>query len=210
VARAAAPLVRLAMFRDWGLSASLAMSAMVSTVVMASLVVGPFYLSGALGLEAALVGLVMSAGPLAAALSGVPAGRLVDRFGSAPMTIAGLSVMAAGCAGVALLPAELGVWGYVGSIVVVTSGYALFQAANNTGVMTGIGAEERGVVSGMLSLAGNLGLITGAAALGAVFAQAAGRAGVAAGMQATFGLAVLVVLVGVVIAAGSVRGGRRR
>ncbi len=48
--RAASPLIRLAMFRDPVLSASLAMSALVSTVMMATLVVGPFYLSRALGL----------------------------------------------------------------------------------------------------------------------------------------------------------------
>ncbi|MDL2339175.1 MAG: MFS transporter, partial [Pseudomonadota bacterium] len=40
--RAASPLIRLAMFRDPVLSASLAMSALVSTVMMATLVVGPF------------------------------------------------------------------------------------------------------------------------------------------------------------------------
>ena len=89
-ARAASPLIRLAMFRDPVLSASLAMSALVSTVMMATLVVGPFYLSRALGLDAALVGLVLSVGPLVAALTGVPAGRIVDRFGAQRMTIVGL------------------------------------------------------------------------------------------------------------------------
>src|SRR5712671_1915707 len=69
-AHAASPLIRLAMFRDPVLSASLAMSALVSTVLMATLVVGPFYLSGALGLEAARVGLVLSVGPLVVALTG--------------------------------------------------------------------------------------------------------------------------------------------
>jgi EmrB/QacA subfamily drug resistance transporter len=62
--RAKSPLIRLAMFRDPVLSASLAMSTLVSTVMMATLVVGPFYLSRALGLEAAAVGLVLSVGPL--------------------------------------------------------------------------------------------------------------------------------------------------
>ena len=71
------------MFRDPVLSAGLAMSALVSTVMMATLVVGPFYLARALGLDAAVVGLVMSAGPVVAALTGIPAGRLVDRFGAA-------------------------------------------------------------------------------------------------------------------------------
>src|SRR5258705_374234 len=86
-ARAASPLIRLATLRDPVLSASLATSALVSTVMMATLVVGPFYLSRGLGLAAAHVGLVLSVGPLAAALTGVPAGRLADRFGARRMTI---------------------------------------------------------------------------------------------------------------------------
>ena len=39
------------------------MSALVSTVMMSTLVVGPFYLAGALGLAPRAVGLVMSIGP---------------------------------------------------------------------------------------------------------------------------------------------------
>src|SRR3546814_9246199 len=84
------------MFRDPVLTTSLATSVLVSTVMMATLVVGPFYLSRALGLDAALVGLVLSVGPLAAALTGVPAGRTADRFGAQRMTIAGLIGMGAG------------------------------------------------------------------------------------------------------------------
>jgi hypothetical protein len=48
---------------------------------MATLVVDPFYLSGALALDTARLGRVMSSGPVAAALTGVPAGRCVDRYG---------------------------------------------------------------------------------------------------------------------------------
>ena len=49
-ARTASPLIRLAMLRNRVLRASLAMSMLVSTVMMATLVVGPFYLARALGL----------------------------------------------------------------------------------------------------------------------------------------------------------------
>jgi opacity protein-like surface antigen len=89
-ARAASPVVPLVMFRNPLRGAGFAMIALVTTVVMATLVVGPFYLSGALALDAAFVGLVMSAGPIAAALTGVPAGRFVDLHGSHRAGIAGL------------------------------------------------------------------------------------------------------------------------
>ncbi len=195
--RAASPLIRLAMFRDPVLSASLAMSALVSTVMMATLVVGPFYLSRALGLDAATVGLALSAGPLAAALAGVPAGRLADRFGAARMTVVGLAGMLAGACLLSVVPATLGLPGYIAPIVLVTIGYALFQTANNTAVMADVPADRRGVVSGLLSLSRNLGLVTGASVMGAVFALASAASDVASaapedvstGMRVTFGVA---------------------
>ena len=207
-ASASSPLVRLAMFRDRGLSASLSMSALVSTVMMATLVVGPFYLARALGLDTALVGIVMSVGPVIAALTGVPAGRGVDRFGAPRMTVGGLAGMVAGCAALSLAPATLGIAGYLVPTVVLTAGYALFQAANNTAVMTDVSPEQRGVISGMLNLSRNLGLITGASVMGAVFALASRASdvvtarpeAVATGMRVTFAVATALVVVALVIA----------
>jgi MFS family permease len=209
-ARAASPLIRLAMFRDPVLSASLAMSALVSTVLMATLVVGPFYLSGALGLEATRVGLVLSVGPLVVALSGVPAGRMADRFGAHRMTIVGLIGIAAGCFILSMLPATLGIPGYIAPLVVITVGYALFQTANNTAVMTDISPDQRGVISGLLNLSRNLGLVTGASVMGAVFAlasettdiTAASPEAVAAGTRITFAVAALLIAGALAIAVG--------
>lgn len=196
-ATVASPLLKLALLRDRGLSASLAMSMLVSTVMMATLVVGPFYLSGALGLNAALVGLALSVGPLVAALAGVPAGRLVDRLGARRMTVAGLVAMALGACVLSLIPARVGIIGYLAPIAVMTASYALFQAANNTLIMTDVSQDQRGVIAGLLSLSRNLGLITGASVMGAVFALAsstpdithAAPEAVAHGMAITFAVA---------------------
>lgn len=199
--RVEAPLISAAMLRDSALRAGLATGAIVSTVMMATLVVGPFHLSRALGLGPALVGLVMSAGPAVVAVSGVPAGRIADRVGARRLTLAGLAGMAAGALLLALLPARLGVAGYIAPIVVLTLGYALFQTANNTAVMAGAPADLRGVTSGMLNLSRNIGLVTGASVLGAVFA--------AGGMRATFAVASGLIGAAIVVAAVSPRPGRR-
>ena len=171
--RATSPLIQLALLRDPVLGAGFLMNALVTTVVMATLVVGPFYLSGALGLDTAHAGVVLSAGPIAAALAGVPSGRLVDRWGAQRATLGGLIAMVAACSAVPLMATGFGVAGYVAALVVITAGYALFQAANNTSVMTNIQADQRGVVSGLLNLSRNLGLVTGASVMGAVFALGA-------------------------------------
>ena len=180
----ASPLIRLTMFRGPVLSASLALSTLVSTVMMSTLVVGPFYLERALGLNAALVGIVMSVGPIAAALTSVPAGRFADHVGAQRMTIIGL--------------------------VGITISYARFQTANNTTVMANVRPEQRGVISGMLNLSRNLGLITGASAMGALFAMAssttdvktAGPEAVAAGMRGTFAVAAMLIVLALALAIG--------
>ncbi|MCF4164894.1 MFS transporter [Zavarzinia compransoris] len=192
--RAAAALIPPAVWRDRRLGASLAANALVATVMMATLVVGPFYLARGLGLGAATVGLVMSVGPVLSAFSGVPSGRLVDRLGATRVIVLGLGLMACGAAGLALLPGMFGVAGYVGAVAILTPGYQLFQAANNTAVMAGAEGGLRGVISGVLSLSRNLGLVSGASAMGAVFALAAGTGemataepdAVAFGMRVTF------------------------
>jgi MFS family permease len=209
-ARAASPLIRLAMFRDPGLSAGLATSALVSTVMMATLVVGPFYLAGGLGLDAAVVGMVLSVGPLVTALTGVPAGRIADRFGAQRVTVVGLIGIATGSFMLSMMPVTLGIPGYVGPLAIITAGYALFQTANNTAVMTDIGPDQRGVISGMLNLSRNLGLVTGASAMGAVFALASATAdittarpeAVATGMRITFAVAAVLIVAALAIAVG--------
>ncbi len=207
-ARAASPLVPLTMFRDWTVSAGLAMSALVSTVMMSTLVVGPFYLSRALGLDVPRVGLIMSVGPLVASFAGVAAGRMVDRFGAQRMVIVGLIGMSVGFLALSVAPAMFGISGYVAAIVIVTADYALFQAANNTSMLTDVRPDLRGVIAGMVGLSRNLGLITGVSVMGAIFAFAsaatdittAHASAIADGMQATFIVGALLILAALAIA----------
>lgn len=208
-AKSASPLIRLTLFREPILSAGVATNALVSTVMMTTLVVGPFYLAGALGLDAARVGLVMSCGPAVAALAGVPAGRSVDRYGAQRVMLAGLVAMTLGATLLPLAPLTFGAAGYVAPLVVITSGYALFQAANSSAIMASAGADQRGAVSGLLNLSRNLGFITGASLMGAVFAWASGAgdvriappAALAAGMRGTYALAAVLLVLAVAVAA---------
>ncbi|WLH15486.1 MFS transporter [Pseudomonas hefeiensis] len=206
--RVASPLIPLALLGDRLLVSTLATSALVATVMMATLLVGPFYLSIALGLPTALVGLVLAAGPSVAALAGVPAGRLVDRFGVRPMRLFGLLIMILGCLMLSLMSPTLGVGSYVAAIAVTTLGYALFLTANNTAVMADVPAGKRGVISGLLNLSRNLGFLTGASALGAVFALTVPTNGIAQatpeavanGLHFTFSVAASLMLLAWVIA----------
>ena len=214
---ARAPLLRLEILTDRALAASLAASSIVSCVVMTSMVVGPFYLSIALGLDTGLVGLTMSVGSVVAALTGFPAGRVVDRFGAPRATLAGLAGIATSALVLSARPERLGVPGYVAPMAALTASYALFQAANNTGVMQHVEPRERGVVSGTLSLSRNLGLVTGTCVMGAVFAFGAGahdittapRDAVAKGMRTSCALAAALIALAFALVAASTTKGRK-
>ncbi len=208
--RTPSPLIRLAMFREEGLTRSLAASTMVATVIMCTLVVGPFYLSKTLGLDAGAVGTAITVGPLVAALTGLPAGRWVDRFGAHRVALSGLAGMAAAATALSLVPTRAGVAGYILPMGLLTAGYALFQAANTTAVMADTGSEQRGVISGLLNLSRNIGLITGASAMGAVFTLASRAVDIAKatsedtarGMHVTFGVATLIILATLALSEG--------
>jgi MFS family permease len=157
-----------------------------------------------------LIGLIMSVGPLVSVFCGVLAGGVVDRFGSSASLIAGLIEMAAGAFALSVLPAMFGTAGYVAAIIVLTPGYQLFQSANNTAVMMDVASDQRGVMSAILNLSRNLGLITGASAMGAIFALASGTsdfataspAAVATGMRITFAIAAVLIVVATLVARG--------
>jgi EmrB/QacA subfamily drug resistance transporter len=203
-ARVASPVIQLAMLRERALSTGLVASALVSTVIMVTLVVGPFYLARALGFDAVFVGLFLAVGPVVVALAGIPAGRVVDRFGARRIAFTGLVGLALGSVLLATLPLSLGIAGYLAPVTILTAGYALFQTANNTGVMANVARERRGVVSGLLNLSRNLGLTTGASLMGAVFAFASQASAepeaVAVGLRTTFAVGAVLIGVALVVA----------
>ena len=77
--------------------------------------------------------------------------------------------------------------------------------------MTDLRADQRGVVSGLASLSRNLGLITGASVLGAVFALASGTRdittappeAIATGMRVTFAVAAALIFIAIGTLAGA-------
>lgn len=174
--KATSPLLKLAMFRNPMLSTSMAMSVLVYAVMMATLVLGPFCLAKGLGLDTRTVGMVMTVGPLAAAAMGVPAGSIADRIGARLTMIVGLTLFTIGAFAMSWVSLDGGTAIYIVAILFVSVGLAFFQTPNNTAVMADARPDQRGLVSGLLALARNLGLITGASLMGALFAHAVGDA----------------------------------
>ena len=150
-------LVQLKVLPEFGLAL------LGSLIMMVFTVVPPFFLVEGLGLADSQMGLVMAIAPLLGMVAGVPAGGLVDRFGSRRITAAGLSLMTLASVLLGTLPAVLGVAGFVMGAVLLTPGNQLFMAANNTSVMRRAPGAHQGRVAGMLNLARNLGSVGGTA-----------------------------------------------
>ena len=189
--------VRYRAMLNAGLVLSLLINLLVAAVMMTTLIVGPFYLGRGLGLEDAMVGLIMAIGPTISIFGGLPSGRLADAWGPQPVVRIGLALLAAGAFLLAILPGMIGIAGYIVAIVILTPGYQLFQAANNTAALADAPKDQRGAVSGLLGLSRNLGLVLGATAMSAVFVQGVGTSSlvqasamaIAQGMRLTFTLA---------------------
>jgi EmrB/QacA subfamily drug resistance transporter len=214
--KVSSPLLRLAMFRHLLLSASMAMSVLIYAVMMATLVLGPFFLSKAVGLDTRVVGTVMTVGPVAAALMGVPAGFLADRYGARLIMVIGIALFTVGAFGMSQVSVANGIPIYIAAILFISIGLALFQTPNNTAVMADARPEQRGLVSGLLALARNLGLITGASLMGAVFALAVGGDSssaspdaIAGGMRVAFQLAGFMGAAALLLALATLRRARR-
>lgn len=179
--RSKSPLIDAGIMKNKVLMDALSGNFLVSNVMMATLIVGPFFLSLGLLLSGKMVGLIMSAGPVVSIITGIPSGRLVDELGTELTRKISLVLLLAGTLCLALLPAIWGWPGYVVGIVVLTPGYQLFQAANNTAVMSAAVQQQEGVISGILNLARNTGLVTGASLMGALFSISARSAPVSSG-----------------------------
>lgn len=136
-------------------------------------------------------------GPVVSICVGVPTGRLVDAWRAARVLSLGLVALAAGADVLSMLPTMFGLAGYIAAIAILTPGYQIFQSANNTMAMAEVPADQRGAVSGLLGLSRNIGLISGASVMGAVFSLGASTIGAAAPGAVTDGLRLTLPVAGV-------------
>ncbi len=173
--RAPSPLVPLSVLRNPAISASLLTNWLISSVMMAMLVVGPLFLSFGLLLGEAQTGLVVAVGPVVAALAGAPAGRITDQFGAKRILSTGLSTMTVALICMAYLPVHIGVTGYIVSLIMLTPCFQLFLTGNNTAIINAAPEDQRGIISGLMGLSRNLGFMTGASVMATIFISSLGQ-----------------------------------
>lgn len=164
------PMIDLRLFRNALFSVSLATGFMIFICLAGTLLLMPFYIQNVLGYDPQQTGLLMATVPVALGVIAPISGSLSDRFGSRPITVAGLAVLTAGFLAVSSLDAETTTLGYVLRFLPVGLGVGIFQSPNNSAIMGAAPRDRLGVASGMLAVTRTLGQTTGIATLGALWA----------------------------------------
>jgi EmrB/QacA subfamily drug resistance transporter len=207
--RVSDPMLDLSLFRVRLFSASTASAVLNYVCLYTVLFLLPFYLIRARGLGPAQAGLILTAQPVIMAIVAPLSGTLSDRVGARLFSTAGMVVMAVGLFSLSQL-GERSPLGYVAlGLATVGLGTGLFVSPNNSALLGAAPLHRRGIASGVLATARNVGMVLGVGLAGAIFttvqAHAMGGAGaVSEGVRAGFLVAVGVAVLGAL--ASAVRG----
>jgi MFS family permease len=150
---------------------------LVYTVIITTVILPPFYLLKAANYSLVQVGLIMSFGPLLTVALSIYAGKIADRYGAKNVMFCAVITIAIGCFCMSTITPAENIVGYLWRIGIIALGLNFFKTPNNTVVMEIAPADQRGLLSGFLSLSRILGQITGTTVMGVIFAVLSGVSG---------------------------------
>lgn len=155
------PLVHFHLFNNQIFGVSLLTATLIFITNFFANVVNPFYLQNVLGLEANIAGFLMMVFPLVMVIGAPLSGYLTDKKGPHLITLIGLVLLTAGQIGYLILGESSPVFLFVVIMALVGAGNAMFQAPNNTIIMSSVDKSEYGVAGSMNALARNFGMVVG-------------------------------------------------
>ncbi|MEG0732910.1 MAG: MFS transporter [Vagococcus sp.] len=155
------PLVHFHLFNNKVFGVSLLTATLIFITNFFANVVNPFYLQNVLGLEANKAGFLMMVFPLVMVIGAPLSGYLTDKKGPHLITLIGLVLLTAGQVGYLILGETSPVILFVTIMALVGAGNAMFQAPNNTIIMSSVDKSEYGVAGSMNALARNFGMVVG-------------------------------------------------
>jgi len=165
--RTPAPMLDTRLFKSVPFSAGIASGLLSYLVMFGVLLVVPFFLERALGVGFARAGLELAVMPIALGLVAPFAGRLADKVGARPLTVAGMLLVSVTLATLAV--GAPGQGKLIAGLVLVGVGLGLFTPSNNAAIMAAAPRRESGVASGVLNMTRGMGTALGLALTGMVF-----------------------------------------
>ncbi|MFO1493021.1 MAG: MFS transporter, partial [Kiritimatiellia bacterium] len=198
----AAPLVPFDLLRLRPFRSSLMASVWCFAGQTAAMVALPFHLQHGLGQNTLVTGLIMASWPLTVALMAPVTGGLAERVPPPRLGAIGGACLAAGLAGLSLLPLRCGLLPLIPCTILCGVGFSLFNVSNNHTLFLSAPRERTGAAGGVQGTARLAGQTAGTLVMTLVFAQVpmvvAPRVGLAVG-------AMLAVLAGAVSASAMAR-----
>jgi DHA2 family multidrug resistance protein-like MFS transporter len=135
----------------------------------------PFYFEGVLHRNPVDTGFLIAPWAIVVAIAAPIAGRLSDRYPAGLLGGIGLTILCAGMASLALIPAQPSAGEIVIRMLVCGIGFGFFQSPNLRALMASAPPERSGGASGVIALARLIGQTSGAALVALCFGLADGH-----------------------------------
>ncbi len=157
------PLMDVRLFKEriFGYGVLASFFSFISTQSIRFLI--PFYIQMVLKLPAQMVGWSVVPASFAMLVMGPLSGRLSDRYGSRIFTGGGLGLSGIGLLVLCMLTTESSIWLVIVATTIQSFGVGVFNAPNNSSILSAVEPNRYGVISGFLNLIRNAGNVVGIA-----------------------------------------------
>lgn len=155
------PLLSFRLFKNIDFSLSLLCAFLIFIVTFFFNVIAPFYLENARGFEPSTAGYILMIFPIVQVIAAPIAGTISDKIGPELLTFVGLVLICISQIGYMTMSLQTPVWLFMFFVGLVGLGNGIFQAPNNTIVMSSVDVKDLGIAGGINALARNLGMIFG-------------------------------------------------
>ncbi len=163
------PMLDLRIFRDRHFSVSMTTALITFICIAGATFLMPFYLENVLGYDPRQVGFLLAVVPIVLGIAAPISGGLSDRFGTRPIAVIGLTLLAVGYAALRTLTTQTTALGFILRFLAVGLGMGVFQSPNNSAIMGSAPRERLGVISGTLAISRTMGQTTGIALLSSIW-----------------------------------------
>ena len=167
--------LRLFQYRTFSFGSSAAFLAFLGS--SGTMFLMPFYLQGVLGYSPAKAGLVVVPAALCMAILGPISGQLSDRYGWRWFTVGGLALSVTGLLILSRVTVDSSLALVLPALILHSCGNGVFYSPNSSSILSAVGHEQYGVVSGFLNLirnAANVSSVAGATAVVSIIMVAKG------------------------------------
>ena len=185
--RCPSPMLDLRFFRFRVFSFGVSAAFLTFLGSSAVLFLMPFYLQNVLGYSPKVAGLVIVPGALCMAVMGSVAGVLSDRFGWRWFTVGGMLCSTAGLLVLSRVTETSSLWLVTPALILMNTGMGTFYSPNTSSVLSAVGRESYGVVSGFLNLVRNSANVVSLAIATSIVAGTMGSLGFEPSLEAVRG-----------------------